>query len=309
MDPKLLYQFHYICELGSLSAAAKWLNISQPTLTRNLQALEMAVGQPLVVRSRFGIAPTDIGMTLSEQGAHIVREMKRAEEIIDTAKNKSLPVMRIGAGPVIAATCLNDFCISELERSNPVPFQTSVRKSRDLINDLVYNRIDMAIMATPPESQQSGLGHQFVAHENIALFAGAKSPLRNLGRSPTKSELEKARWVSIDVALSPVTTLNNLLANLGIDPIQPIAQFGLNATGIIHCLKNTDALAFLPEQVFNRMISPEDGIEKLDIHPSETKRVISLWHRSNLEVDPVLWACFQRCLTFFQNTLGQPQSS
>ena len=87
MDPKLLYQFHYICELGSLSAAAKWLNISQPTLTRNLQTLEMTVGQSLVIRSRFGVSPTEIGIILSEQGAQIVREVQRAEEVINTAKN------------------------------------------------------------------------------------------------------------------------------------------------------------------------------------------------------------------------------
>lgn len=307
LDPKLLYQFHYICELGSLSAAAKWLNISQPTLTRNLQALEMAVGQSLVIRSRFGISPTDIGAILSEQGAQIVREMQRTEEIINTAKSKSTPVLRIGSGPVIAATLLNEFCADELARSKPVPFATSVRTSRDLINDLIYNRLDMAIMATPPESRVSGLGQQFIADENMGLFAGAKSPLRGLKRSPTKDELTSARWATMDVAFGPVTTFHSLLTNLGIEPMRPVAQFGLDATGIIYSLKHADVLAFLPEQVFQKMISPEDGITKLNLYLGRARRVVSLWHRSNLEVDPVLWGCYQRCFGFFQRALGSPK--
>lgn len=304
MDPKLLYQFFYICELGSISAAAKWLNISQPTLTRNLQTLEMAVGQPLVIRSRFGISPTKMGMTLSKQGAHIANEIQRTEEIILSAKDKSLPVMRIGAGPVIAVTCLHQFCVEEMKRPNPVPFSTAVRRSRDLINDLIYNRLDMAIFATPPESQQSGLERDVIANENIALFAGAKSPLKDLDRYPTRDELKSARWATLDTALSPITTFQNLLANLGIEPMQATAQYGLDVTGILQCLKHTDTLAFLPEQAFSMLIKPEDGIQKLDMKIGETKRVISLWYRNDLEIDPVLWANYKRCLHFFKQLLG-----
>ena len=308
MDPKLLYQFHYICELGSLSAAAKWLNICQPTLTRNLQTLEMTVGQSLVIRSRFGVSPTEIGIILSEQGAQIVREVQRAEEVINTAKNQSLPMMRIGAGPVIAATFLNEFCAEELSRSQAIPFSTSVRNSRDLINDLIYNRLDIAIMATPPDSRVSGLGCQFLSNENIALFAGSKSPLGRLGRLPSKGELEAARWVTMDVALGPVTTFNSLIANLGIEPMRPVAQFGLDVTSIIHCLKTSDVLAFLPEQASQKMMHPDDGITKLDLNLGQAKRVISIWYRSNLEVDPILWSCYQRCLSFFQKALDTDEA-
>ena len=129
MDPKLLYQFHYICELG-FSVTAKWLNISRQLLTRNLQTLEMTVGQPLVIPLALRrIIHRDYSIILSEQGAQIVCEVQRAEEVINTAK----PVLVDDAHWCWVrdqVTFLNEFCAEELSRSQVIPFSTSGAPAR-----------------------------------------------------------------------------------------------------------------------------------------------------------------------------------
>lgn len=61
-------------EAGSLSAAARLLNVSQPTLSRQVSALEQQLGVALFERGSTGLKPTPTGLALVEQ----VRQMAEA---------------------------------------------------------------------------------------------------------------------------------------------------------------------------------------------------------------------------------------
>ncbi len=58
---QLMQTFIRIVEAGSLSAAARQLGTTQPTISRRLQALEQQFGQPLIQRSTHALRLTDIG--------------------------------------------------------------------------------------------------------------------------------------------------------------------------------------------------------------------------------------------------------
>lgn len=59
-----LRAFLAVAELGSFSRAAETLNLSQPALSRRIQKLEMAVGEPLLERTTRQVAPTAVGHEL-----------------------------------------------------------------------------------------------------------------------------------------------------------------------------------------------------------------------------------------------------
>jgi DNA-binding transcriptional LysR family regulator len=61
----LYRSFLAVLRLGSLSAAARALELTQPTLGRHIAALEAALGQPLFVRSQSGLSPTDAAQSLT----------------------------------------------------------------------------------------------------------------------------------------------------------------------------------------------------------------------------------------------------
>lgn len=58
---QLMQTFIRIVEAGSLSAAARQLGTTQPTVSRRLQALEQQFGQPLIQRSTHALRLTDTG--------------------------------------------------------------------------------------------------------------------------------------------------------------------------------------------------------------------------------------------------------
>ena len=59
-----LRDFAAVAEGGSLSAAARRLGVSQPTLTRRVAALEAHLGSEVLHRGPRGIQLTEIGETL-----------------------------------------------------------------------------------------------------------------------------------------------------------------------------------------------------------------------------------------------------
>ena len=66
LDPKLLYNLHFICESGSLSAAVGIPAVSQPTLLRAVLQMEARIGRQLMVRGRNGVKLTEAGILFAE---------------------------------------------------------------------------------------------------------------------------------------------------------------------------------------------------------------------------------------------------
>ena len=64
IDWALWRSFLVVAETGSLSAAARTLGLTQPTLGRHIDALEAAVGQPLFLRTPQGLVPTEAAAAL-----------------------------------------------------------------------------------------------------------------------------------------------------------------------------------------------------------------------------------------------------
>lgn len=71
--------FLYVCETGSISAAAKALGISQPTASQRIRVLETVLGVQLLVRKANGITPTDAGRRVWDTARAMQREARGIE--------------------------------------------------------------------------------------------------------------------------------------------------------------------------------------------------------------------------------------
>ena len=72
MELRLLGYAVAIAEEGSISAAARRLHLTQPTLSRQLRELERQVGTPLFVRTGRGLAPTQAGAILVQRAITVL---------------------------------------------------------------------------------------------------------------------------------------------------------------------------------------------------------------------------------------------
>lgn len=72
-----LRMFLSVCELGSLNAAAKGLNIAQPAITQAISRLESDYGVPLLTRRSGGSQPTKDGKVLWQRCDRFFRILQR----------------------------------------------------------------------------------------------------------------------------------------------------------------------------------------------------------------------------------------
>lgn len=106
IDWNLIKSFVTVAETGSLSAAARKLSASQPTLGRHISELEQALGVTLFRRGRRGYELTEAGSTLFERGK-VVSEQATAFSLLALGSVEAIEgTVRIAASEVVAAYVL-----------------------------------------------------------------------------------------------------------------------------------------------------------------------------------------------------------
>lgn len=87
MDLKRLRYFCRVVEHGSVSQAAKSLNMAQPPLSKRIQELEEELQVSLFERRGNRIEPTEAGYFLYRKGCEILRQVEdTARETADIAQ-------------------------------------------------------------------------------------------------------------------------------------------------------------------------------------------------------------------------------
>src|SRR4051812_1572115 len=79
-----LQQIRCFCaalELGSFTAAAEALRVSQPAVAEQIRKLEQALGADLFVRAGRGVTPTEAGSAFAE---HAARSLRAVEDAADS---------------------------------------------------------------------------------------------------------------------------------------------------------------------------------------------------------------------------------
>ncbi|MFB3090003.1 MAG: LysR family transcriptional regulator, partial [Gammaproteobacteria bacterium] len=89
MDWRALQDVVTVAETGSLSAAARRLNISQPTVGRRIEQLEQALGAVLFNRTAQGLSLTKVGESILNHAKQMEEEALAIERVA-TGANQQL---------------------------------------------------------------------------------------------------------------------------------------------------------------------------------------------------------------------------
>jgi len=98
MELRVLQYFLAVARENSISGAAEFLHLSQPTLSRQLKDLEDELGKQLFIRGNRKIALTEEGMILRKRAEEIIELIKKTEDEITLSDNTLAGNITIGAG-------------------------------------------------------------------------------------------------------------------------------------------------------------------------------------------------------------------
>ena len=108
MEFRVLQYFLAVAREESISGAADFLHLSQPTLSRQLKDLEDELGKQLFIRGNRKITLTEEGMLLRKRAEEIVMLMKKTEDEITLSDETVAGNIFIGAGETDAVRFLVD---------------------------------------------------------------------------------------------------------------------------------------------------------------------------------------------------------
>ncbi|KUM23241.1 LysR family transcriptional regulator [Mesorhizobium loti] len=191
-DWNLIKSFVAVAETGSLSAAARRLEASQPTLGRHIAELEQTLGVTLFRRGRRGYELTEAGSALYERG-QAVSEQANAFSLLALGSVEAIEgTVRIAASEVVAAFVLPQM-MARLGEEEP-GIEVEIVASNQVEN-LLRRDADIAIRMVRPA--QNELVARKVADIALCLCA-AKSYLDRRGRPETPAELADHPLVGFD---------------------------------------------------------------------------------------------------------------
>ncbi len=102
-DLRQLRHFVALVEHGNFARAAIAVHLSQPALSRSIQALEANLGCVLVNRHTRSVSLTAQGRTLHSHAMRVLAASKSLEQAVRQVDNLEAGEIRIGAGPFPAA--------------------------------------------------------------------------------------------------------------------------------------------------------------------------------------------------------------
>jgi len=142
---RLLYALA-VAKHRSFSKAADALGVTQPTLTRNIQALEKDIGGRIFDRSRAGVETTPTGALLLERGAELAGAANELERDLQLFRGAGIGKLSIGAGPYPAAISVGRAVAALVAEQPAVEIDLVVGDWLTMRQLVLERRIDLAVI-------------------------------------------------------------------------------------------------------------------------------------------------------------------
>jgi len=190
--------FLAILQEGSQSGAARALGLTQPTVSRHLDALEFAAGKPLFLRSYQGLLPTETALSMrsyAETMAASAAALARAASGDSASPEGSV---RISVSEVIGIEVLPPILVQLQERYPRLAIELSLS---DAVEDLLKQQADIAVRMVEPT--QGALVSRKIGGIPIGVFAHRRYLDRH-GWPDSLDELAGHRLIGFDRQLTYV---------------------------------------------------------------------------------------------------------
>ncbi|UYN98455.1 MAG: LysR family transcriptional regulator [Devosia sp.] len=182
-DWTLWRSFAAVVAEGSLSAAARALGISQPTVGRHIEALESGLGLSLFERSLTGLKPNRSALRMFEAVSQAQQALAEASLVAEGAQSAPGGTVRITASVMISNYVLPAI-FSDMRRLHPAIALESVPS--DSAENLLLREADIAVRMFRPTQLELVSRHLgdiplvAVAHEDYLARRGRPTSRESL---------------------------------------------------------------------------------------------------------------------------------
>ena len=193
--------FLAVMEEGSLSGGARRLGLTQPTVGRQIEALEQALGIKLFTRSQTGLAATDTAVTLRPFAENLRATANALRRASTDASISSHGTVRITVSDVVGVEVLPPI-LTALREAHPAIKIELVLSNRT--QDLLQRDADIAIRMVQPS--QAALIARRVGAIPLGLYAHRRY-LEQCGMPTSIADLKNHALIGFDQETSYIRNM------------------------------------------------------------------------------------------------------
>ena len=188
MDRRALECFNTVARLGSVSAAAASMSLTQPAVSKQIGRLEAELAVRLFHRTTTGMAPTSAGQTLLELGDDVLSRFERAEAIM-RSRFQGRSTFRVACPHSTAQDVLAPF----MADTDPPIVDLDIMPAGE-VDKVLDREVDMAVSSLEPPTHRGQLA---VARIPIMVQAplASGSPVPDYSRGDL--ERLKDQWIIV----------------------------------------------------------------------------------------------------------------
>jgi LysR family transcriptional regulator, low CO2-responsive transcriptional regulator len=240
-----LKTFETVARRLSFSRAASELNLSAPAVSMQIKHLEEHAGVPLFEQLGKKIYLTPAGSEMLRHSLAIIHCFREAEEAL--AKMRSPMGANLNVGVVSTGSYFLPRLLAEFSgRNEGIRLDLTVENRDTLLTRLEENRIDLAVMASPPADPKF-VARAFAPHAFV-IVASPSHPLasrEHIGISELRDQRFIVRekgsdtWSAMQQHLAPELDLND---SIEIRDTEAIKQAVISGMGITFLSAHTVGL-------------------------------------------------------------------
>ncbi len=273
-----LQQLEYLIAVDKLQhfgKAAKYCNVSQPTLSAMIHKLEQELDVYIFDRSSHPIRSTDAGKMIIEHAKKVLHETKSIQNVSSLFKNNISGTLKIGIIPTVAPHIIPKFIIEFLNNYAEVLIEIKELTSQNIIHQLSAGLLDVGIISTPYPGIQGFFQDLLYVEELLIYNKGEALVLDGKQQVIAKKMDIKNIWL-----LEEGNCLTNQFKQIcGIDRQRPFPQnLIFNASSVITLTQMVDSvsgISVLPKLAIQQL-NEEQKKNVFRFQPPHPAREISM---------------------------------
>ncbi|MDW3686838.1 LysR family transcriptional regulator [Cupriavidus sp. CV2] len=245
IETRHLRYFIAVAEEGSIIAASRALNITQPALSRQIQDLEAGIGAPLFERHAKGVQLTDAGTSFLHDAKQSLLQLEQARDRAHRIAQGQTGTFTLGIMPSYLASPVTLAILAHFREQNPeILLSIEPLLSLQQAQAIRSEELDGGIMAwrTPDDASLSGIA-LYREHFVLAVPAQHFAPAKRARRLADIAG-ERFVWFNREKSSAQHSLLMAACAKAGFTP--QIVQIGTDTPTILGLVAAGMGCALVP---------------------------------------------------------------
>ncbi len=243
-----LSYFVALADVRSFTRAADQSGVAQPTLSRQLKALEDELGAPLVNRGRGELTLTPAGEAVLPLARRMLSDMDSARTAVAELVGLRRGRVRVGATPSLCIGVVADVLRVFHEQHPDIHLELSENGSQPLVRDLARGQLDVAMLVVPREGLDPSLEITPLLRERLSVASPRSGRPPSSRGSMSVTELSRRSLVMFRKGYDLREVTLQAYADAGVTP--KFAVEGGEMDAVLRMVEAGTGVAVVPDLVF-----------------------------------------------------------